>query len=235
MAASPTFDGKLFCFTGTLLQLKRTQAERETRARGGLTVNDVNDRLDFLVVGSKASPGWKYGKYGTKIATAREIAPRNDGRPQLVSEPDFMDALASIAPSGAGAIDAKVLVCNYSFIAAETGFDAELLDAQLESLRVECGCHVHVTPYPWRTYRELFGAGDDDNRERPPDAILVQCRVVRQMPLDESSAELVDRITRGFESVPDVDGKLQWFERTEGTAGYVRLLAEIPQRLRVSA
>ena len=68
------FDGKVFCFTGTLLQLKRTQAERETRARGGVAVSDVNDRLDYLVVGSKASLGWKFGNYGTKIAAARELA-----------------------------------------------------------------------------------------------------------------------------------------------------------------
>jgi len=229
------FEGKVFCFTGTLLQLKRTQAERETRERGGLTVNDVNDRLDFLVVGSKASPAWKYGNYGTKIADAREIARRNNGRPRLTSESTFMDALAAVPPTGAGTLDAKVLVCNYTFIAAEkTAYDAEGLETFLDRLQAECSCHVHVAGYAWRTYRDLFETGFDGSRERPAGAILVHCRIVRQLPLDETASRLLDRITRGFEAIAGIDGKLRWFERTEGTAGYARLLTEIPQSLRVS-
>jgi NAD-dependent DNA ligase len=55
MATSLIFDDKVFCFTGTVLQLKRTRAERETRARGGVTVSEVNDRLDFLARSSFGS------------------------------------------------------------------------------------------------------------------------------------------------------------------------------------
>jgi NAD-dependent DNA ligase len=51
-----TFPDRTFCFTGKLSDLKRTAAEREVRASGGLTIDRINDRLDDLVVGEEASP-----------------------------------------------------------------------------------------------------------------------------------------------------------------------------------
>jgi DNA ligase (NAD+) len=57
------FEGQAFCFTGELADLKRTQAEREVRSRGGLTTNSVTSHLDYLVIGSIPSPGWSYGNY----------------------------------------------------------------------------------------------------------------------------------------------------------------------------
>lgn len=85
---SITFHGKSFCFTGKLADLKRSAAERETRARGGLTTEIVNAHLDFLVIGSIPSVGWKHGSYGTKIEKARAIA-RNSGR--LLASPSEFD------------------------------------------------------------------------------------------------------------------------------------------------
>lgn len=88
------FQGRSFCFTGKLAELKRTRAEREARARGGLTGKVVNGELDYLVVGSIPATGWKHGSYGNKIEKARRL--RTDGcglRPDVAhpngSKPGF--------------------------------------------------------------------------------------------------------------------------------------------------
>ena len=41
------FDNKSFCFTGGLAELKRTQAEREVRARNGFSQKVINK--EFVV------------------------------------------------------------------------------------------------------------------------------------------------------------------------------------------
>ncbi len=135
-----------------------------------------------------------------------------------------MDALASVPASGDGVPDPKILVFNYSFIAAaEAAFHAEALEAQLERLHGECGCHDDVCCYPWWTCRDLFTVDPDADDERYSDAVLVHCRIVRQMPLGRAAGRDCARV-RGDSRI---DGKLEWFERTEGTAGYARLLTSI--------
>jgi hypothetical protein len=129
-SAAIKFKDKSFCFTGKMAELKRTQAEREARARGAQTCKIVNERLDYLVIGSIPSTGWKFGDYGTKIANARALAPANRGRPRLVSEGAFMDTLALTAPENSGNIDSKVVVVKYKFVAeAEDSYDADALEA----------------------------------------------------------------------------------------------------------
>ena len=59
---------KSFCFTGKLAELRRTQAKREARARGGLTSKVVNENLDYLVVGSIPATGWKHDSYGHMLS-----------------------------------------------------------------------------------------------------------------------------------------------------------------------
>lgn len=84
------FADKSYCFTGKLAELKRTQAEREVRARGGLTTETVNERLDYLVIGSIPAIGWKHGSYGNKIEKARKIASdRNSKGPFGVRKEPF--------------------------------------------------------------------------------------------------------------------------------------------------
>jgi hypothetical protein len=115
-----------YCFTGKLTDLKRSHTEREVRARGGMTTEIVNSHLDYLVVGNIPSIGWKFGSYGRKIALARILSPKNGGRPRLISEGDFTDALAMHSPTNSGAIDAKVFVGKYKFIVEkEDAFDAD--------------------------------------------------------------------------------------------------------------
>jgi hypothetical protein len=143
-----------------------------------------------------------------------------------------MEALAHKAPTNAGAVDGKVQVLTYSFIApSRNAFDRVAVEQLFADLRAIHGCHVRSRVIPARARNELFaGRG-----EAPvPDGYLVfEVRVVRHTPLDIPITELVSFVSSRFEAIRGIDGKLHWFERTEGSADYIRLIREIPEDLRV--
>lgn len=39
------FQNKTFCFTGKMVELKRTQAEKEVRMRGGNSIDSITPQL----------------------------------------------------------------------------------------------------------------------------------------------------------------------------------------------
>lgn len=225
------FDDHSFCFTGKMVGLKRTEAEREARARGGFTSGVVNERLDYIVIGSIPATGWKHGSYGRKIEKA--LATRaTAGKPLFVPEEAFMDALAATPTTNSGEIDAKVLVATYKFLAEGlASFDTTGLEAWLEQLQQDLLFHVSVSAYPAFSYDELYGG--DVRSGASADTIVVQCRFVRQLELHEDGQQLVDEVERGFERIQGVDGSTRWFERREGSSDYIRLLRDVPQSLRL--
>ncbi|MFC3053796.1 BRCT domain-containing protein [Kordiimonas pumila] len=84
LAHDLTFEGKTFCFTGKFFFGKRAECEATTREMGGLPIKDVTKKLDYLVVGSIASPFWLTSHFGTKIK--RVMSMREDSFPYLVGE-----------------------------------------------------------------------------------------------------------------------------------------------------
>jgi DNA ligase (NAD+) len=76
---APVIDGNLaglnFLFTGTLTQLKRSEAESMVEARGGHILSGVSSKLNYLVVGEDA---------GSKLEKAKKIASI-----KIISESDF--------------------------------------------------------------------------------------------------------------------------------------------------
>ena len=225
------FKGQSFCFTGKLAELTRTQAEREARARGGLTSKVVNEQLDYLVVGSIPARGWKYGDYGNKIEKARRLCTKN-GQPRLVSESAFMDGLADAAPTNSGAIDAKVAVATYRFATPDRkSFDRPGLEHLLGRLRRQHECAVRVRSYYIRNIHELFG--EEQEFAAPDDHILFEVRVVRQFHLDDETEDWLQFLGDSLNGLDGVDGPLRWFERTEGSTDYIRLLREVPEDLRI--
>ena len=57
--------GQTFLFTGTLLKLKRSEAEEKVEKAGGKLLSGVSSKLDYLVVGEDA---------GSKLEKAKKIA-----------------------------------------------------------------------------------------------------------------------------------------------------------------
>jgi len=142
-----------------------------------------------------------------------------------------MDALAEFAETNSGEIDEKVVVVKYKFISDD--FDHVAFEDFLHVLQVAQNCHVTVSVEDLAVYRALF------NHHRVVDnsegQTLINCRIVKQLPVDEESQRFIDDVAQGFEGIRGVDGNIHWFEKKEGSAGYIRLLKEIPQSIKSTA
>jgi DNA ligase (NAD+) len=71
--------GQTFLFTGTLTQLKRSDAEAKVEENGGKIVGGVSSKLNYLVVGEDA---------GSKLEKAKKIQTI-----RIISEVDFINLL----------------------------------------------------------------------------------------------------------------------------------------------
>ncbi len=74
--------GQTFLFTGTLLQLKRSDAEAMVEKNGGKIVSGVSSKLNYLVVGDDA---------GSKLEKAKKI-----NTVKIISEEEFLKMLPSL-------------------------------------------------------------------------------------------------------------------------------------------
>jgi DNA ligase (NAD+) len=78
-AVDGNLSGLHFLFTGTLTQLKRSDAEAMVEARGGHILSGVSSKLNYLVVGEDA---------GSKLEKAKKIASI-----KIISEGDFIELI----------------------------------------------------------------------------------------------------------------------------------------------
>ena len=81
IAHSGQFEGKTFLFTGTLHQMKRSEAEEMVEKHGGKILSGVSSKLNYLVVGEEA---------GSKLEKARKISSI-----KILSETDFLSLIHS--------------------------------------------------------------------------------------------------------------------------------------------
>lgn len=79
LAVNDTLAGQTFLFTGTLLKLKRTNAEEMVEKNGGKIVSGVSSKLNYLVVGEDA---------GSKLEKAKKIQSI-----KIINEEDFIKML----------------------------------------------------------------------------------------------------------------------------------------------
>ena len=80
--------GRSFVFTGKMATMKREDAQAAVKARGGLAPEDVNKKLDYLVIGDEASALTGGGERSSKHKKADKLV--TDGAPlRIISEADF--------------------------------------------------------------------------------------------------------------------------------------------------
>ncbi len=77
--SSGELEGQTFLFTGTLSQLKRSDAEALAESKGGIIVSGVSSKLNYLVVGEDA---------GSKLEKARKI-----NSIKIISEEEFINLI----------------------------------------------------------------------------------------------------------------------------------------------
>ena len=78
-AVNGNLSGLNFLFTGTLTQLKRSEAEAMVEARGGHILSGVSSKLNYLVVGEDA---------GSKLEKAKKIASI-----KIITEAEFIELI----------------------------------------------------------------------------------------------------------------------------------------------
>jgi hypothetical protein len=225
-----SFEENSFCFTGKLAELKRTQAEREVRARSGYSQKVINNELTYLVLGSIPSSGWKHGNYGNKIVKAKQLMEKG-AELKIISEKDFMFGLENMAPIDSGEIDEKLLIFRYKALFQNGDMDITALEDFLELLTETTNSHVSATVEEPFIYKDLY---DEFTQEDIDNLLFFQCRIVKHLALDADSQEFVDKVAKGFESIKGLDGDISWSEKKEGSANFAKLLQDIPLRTKLS-
>lgn len=85
------FNG-VFCFTGASSRYSRTEFKKVITALGGTVTDAITTRLNYLVIGNKGQPQWKFGSYGGKIDEAIKL--KKNGHPiMIIHEIDLHKAI----------------------------------------------------------------------------------------------------------------------------------------------
>lgn len=88
--------GKRFVLTGDFACAGGKDTAKELiKAAGGRVTGGVSGRTDYVVVGSKGSDAWAYGKFGTKVKAALNFRLQGKSNIRIVSEDALMVALES--------------------------------------------------------------------------------------------------------------------------------------------
>ncbi len=92
------FTGNTFAFTGKFSFGSRKDCQKAVTDLGGIAVDkpNISRNLHYLVIGTKGSPAYKRGSYGTKIEKAI-IARREAGSPAIVSEDHWLQQMGKEA------------------------------------------------------------------------------------------------------------------------------------------
>lgn len=221
---------KSFCFTGKLAELTRSQAEKEVRARGGLTIKTISANLDYLVIGSIPSAGWKHGNYGRKIEKAQELIAINN-KLKLVSEDDYMIALENTLEIDSGEIDQKFVLLRYEAFLENGTFNVDDLTNLLTRLKEKESSHITAKFDDPLILQNLYGLFEDMDVSN---SVIFKCRIVKQFPLDVEVIDFVDYVLNEFDTINITDGKYTWSEKKEGSATYARLFKEIPESIELN-
>ena len=86
------FDKKSYCFTGKFYFGTRALCALEVTQRGGIHIDDVTPKTDYLVIGSIINPNWAHSTFGRKIEAAVFVKQKH-GRLIIISEKQWFDAL----------------------------------------------------------------------------------------------------------------------------------------------
>lgn len=80
-----TLGGKSFLFTGSLVAMERSEAQKLVEKNGGTTAQSVTKDLDFLVVGDG-------GGAGSKLEKVKKLA-ADGGKVKIISESEFLSMI----------------------------------------------------------------------------------------------------------------------------------------------
>ena len=86
------FENKTFCVTGILSRGTRNELQNAIKNKGGISVNSISKKTDYLIIGDTSNACWSYACYGRKVEKALDL--RKSGNTiVLVHEFDVFDAI----------------------------------------------------------------------------------------------------------------------------------------------
>ncbi|HCA09559.1 BRCT domain-containing protein [Chryseobacterium sp.] len=86
------FENKTFCITGILSRGNRGELQTAIQDKGGIAVNTISKKTDYLIIGDTNNACWSYSCYGRKVEKALDL--RKSGHTiVLVHEFDVFDAI----------------------------------------------------------------------------------------------------------------------------------------------
>jgi NAD-dependent DNA ligase len=87
------FDGKFFVLTGDFIFGPRASCERAILQRGGIVRDSLSGKTDYLILGSRSSPGWLEENWGRKLQRAAELIDSGESELAVIREADWVLAL----------------------------------------------------------------------------------------------------------------------------------------------
>ncbi len=86
------FDNRSFCFTGSSKRETRENIISKISDLGGIISEQLDEDVDYLVIGADGSPCWTFACYGRKVEQAVELQ-QEGSKIQIVQEDDFWEAM----------------------------------------------------------------------------------------------------------------------------------------------
>lgn len=87
-----SFQNKTFCITGIISRGTRSELQNAIKEKGGVPVNSISKKTDYLIIGDTSNACWSYACYGRKVEKALDL--RKSGHTIiLVHEFDVFDAI----------------------------------------------------------------------------------------------------------------------------------------------
>lgn len=109
------FENKTFCVTGILNRGSRSELQKAIKDKGGIPVNSISKKTDYLIVGSTNNACWSYSCYGRKVEKALEL--RKSGHTiVLIHETDIFSAIDERVFNEVSLIDAEIPMINRTSI-----------------------------------------------------------------------------------------------------------------------
>ena len=87
------FEGRFFVLTGEFFFGPRSSCERAILQRGGMVRDSISGKTDYLIIGSRSSPGWLEENWGRKLQRAAELIDSGDSELAVIREADWVIAL----------------------------------------------------------------------------------------------------------------------------------------------
>jgi NAD-dependent DNA ligase len=86
------FKQKQFCVTGILKRSPRNVLHNDISNLGGIPVDTVTERTDYLIVGDNGNQAWSFACYGRKVEKAMELRKKGH-KISIIHEFDFGDII----------------------------------------------------------------------------------------------------------------------------------------------